>query len=917
MKGNNKNKEQLIKELEELRLENKSLRLLASESGVTRLGQIGQTLPEKENLYDESLIQLRDVIFLLSSQGMIVSLNEAFEKITGWTRQEWIGKPFANLLHQEDIQLGQERLLNIMNGHISDAIELRIRKKSGDYLYGEILATPWIKNKKPAGLVGVGRDITKRKKAEEKLSVSENKFSKLFHSSPDAILLTELKSGIIIEVNASFVKFSGYSSEELIGHPVLEFNMYGPAERQRFVSMLREKGKIHNVEFVLKNKAGKELHVLSSAEIIEIEGEPHTITILKDITESKRAEEALRESEERFKTLSFLGNEGLMIHEEGIILDANKAFASLLGYSSPDGLIGKNGLEVVKLTPKSKKVVIDHMRNNLNDTYDIEIINVNGKVIPAETKGTEIVYMGHKARLVYMRDITKRKIDEEALAESKALLASIIDSTNDLIWSIDVDRYRLLTFNKGLKIFFEQEGIQIREGMLLEDILPSELVKKLSQLYSQTLQEGSLITMYQTTIGNRTLWINLHLLSQKNKPYAISAFAKDITELMQAQEALIQAKEKAEESDRLKTAFMNNISHEVRTPLNGILGFAQIILKPDIKEDEKEIYLDILNTSSERLLNTITDYMDISLLVSGNLQVHKQSISLSELLNEIYDKFQPKCAAKNLELIKQFPSTTKYYPFFCDALLLEKSISHLVDNAIKFTQSGTIILGLRLFGSEYEIYIKDTGSGISQEAQDKIFDYFRQEVISSTRGYEGSGLGLSISKGMVELMGGKIRVESIKGEGSTFFIAFPAEPGIIKNIESSNINDKKSRSSISPVILIAEDDKSNFEFFKTILERTSFKYLHAINGIETVEMCRNHPEISIVLMDIKLPLMDGLEATQKIREFKKDLPIIGVTAYAMTGDREKVLNAGCNDYIAKPIESDKLIKLIKKHLEIL
>lgn len=1051
MSDNKKNKKQLIKELEELRLENNSLKLQAAEAkriktiaGARKKAE--ELLVEMDNRYNELMERARDAIFSLSLQGILVSLNRAFEQITGWKIKDWIGKPFVGLLDPEDIPLAVVRFSNVLKGNSSQAMELRIRKKTGGYVYAEILASPQMKEGKIIGLLGIARDITERKsielslyekesrinsisnnftagmiyqviirpdgtrkftylsdsvqqlygispedglsdanliyskvyeddiklltkaeenavktlstirsearildpsgemrwssfvstpklledgsvcfdgiefiiterkKVEEKLRLSEERFSKLFHSSPDPILVTELKSGKIIEVNKSFEQFSGYSHDELVGHQVLDFNMYSPSDRQRFVSLLKKEGSIHNVEFNLRNKAGNEMLVSSSAEIIEINKEPHAITILHDFTERKLAEDALRESEERFKSLSLIGSEGLMIHEEGIILDVNQAFTSLTGYASPDDLIGKNGLEVIKFTPESKKLVLEHIRKNSNETYDIEIVNLNRNIIPAETRGTEIVYRGRKARLVYMRDITDRKKTEDALTESKTLLTSIIDSTNDLIWSVDSERFSLLTFNKGLKDFFKKEGIHIQKDMLLNEILPQVLADKLNHLYLQTLQEGSLITMYQTTIGNRTLWINLHVLSRENKPYAISAFAKDITELMQAEEALIQAKKKAEESDRLKTAFMNNISHEVRTPLNGILGFAQLLLSPDITEEEKSYNLDILNSCSERLLNTITDYMDISLIVSGNVKVHKQPLILSRLVNEIYDKFQTKCIAKNLEFIKQIPSETDNSPLQFDSFLLEKSISHLLDNAIKFTRAGSVILGFQFKNNEYEIFVKDTGSGINKDAQNKIFDFFMQEDSSINRGYEGSGLGLSIVKGLVESMGGKVRLESLKGKGSTFFITLKDEKRITDKIESPETRQSKSRSKISRVVLIADDDEVSLAYFKTILEKASFEYRVAGNGLEAVQLCHNNPEISIVLMDIKMPVMDGLEATKKIREFRKELPIIGVTAYSMPDDKEKIIAAGCDDYITKPVQSDFLLSIINKYV---
>ncbi|MEI6048671.1 MAG: response regulator [Bacteroidota bacterium] len=392
------------------------------------------------------------------------------------------------------------------------------------------------------------------------------------------------------------------------------------------------------------------------------------------------------------------------------------------------------------------------------------------------------------------------------------------------------------------------------------------------------------------------------------------AIKEDITKQIEMISELKAAKEKAEADDRLKTAFIHNISHEIRTPLNGILGFAKFVIQPDISEDEKNIFLEILNTSSERLINTITNYMDISLIVTGNIVVKFRPVDLPLLLNDIYQKFYPKSKAKNLEFIKEIPSDINKYSLQCDASLLGKAISHLVDNAIKFTNFGSVIMGFHIVNNEYEIFVKDTGEGIATEAQSRVFEVFMQEEVSETREFEGSGLGLSIAKGMIEILGGRIRIESTKDKGSTVIFALPAEPGIINKIESSIHLNPKSEWKKSPVVLVAEDNNFNTSFYKAILKKASFNFLQAVNGLEAVEMCLNHPEISIVLMDIKMPVMNGLEAIRKIREFRQNLPIIIITALTTTADMEKAFEAGCDEYITKPVDFNHLLSSINNHL---
>jgi PAS domain S-box-containing protein len=395
------------------------------------------------------------------------------------------------------------------------------------------------------------------------------------------------------------------------------------------------------------------------------------------------------------------------------------------------------------------------------------------------------------------------------------------------------------------------------------------------------------------------------------------AIKEDITRQKEMIVELKEAKEKAEAGDRLKMAFIQNISHEIRTPLSGILGFAEFVLQPEITEDEKILYRDIITTSSDRLLNTITNYMDISLIVSGNMLFKPKKVNLVDVLNSVYDKFNPKCKAKNLEFIKQLPSEDSNFSLFSDPALLTKAISHLLDNAIKFTKTGTITMGFRILNGEYEIFVKDTGSGISHEAQGKVFQIFMQEEVSDAREYEGSGLGLSISKGLVELIGGKIRIESSKGKGTTIIITLRSEDLNANKRESSGNSERKVKEKEvkkAPLILVAEDNDFNSSFYKIILERASFKFLQAKNGAEAVEICRTNPEISLVLMDIKMPFMDGFEATRKIREFRQDLPIISISALATSADKERAMQAGCNEYLTKPVNIGPLLKTISDYV---
>jgi signal transduction histidine kinase/ActR/RegA family two-component response regulator len=375
---------------------------------------------------------------------------------------------------------------------------------------------------------------------------------------------------------------------------------------------------------------------------------------------------------------------------------------------------------------------------------------------------------------------------------------------------------------------------------------------------------------------------------------------------------IIEAKEKAEESDKLKTAFIQNISHEIRTPLNGILGFGRLWAEADLSQAEREKYFETVQNSSLRLLNTVTDYMDMALIVSGTMKLNNANFLLTPSLELICENISKQSHEKNIEFETIFPVGHEQICLHSDVELIRKVIKELADNAIKFTKTGKITLGFTVIDGFLKFYLKDTGTGISSEKVTVIFDMFTQEEMAMTRGHEGSGLGLSISKGIVGLLGGKIWLESEKGKGSTFYFTIPYD-GLATIAEPVLKREPVASGPGKPMILLAEDDESNYLYFKVILNRAGCDHLHAKNGEEAVALCKQNPDINFVLMDIKMPVMNGLEATKRIREFRTNLPVIALTAYAQTGDEQRILAAGCDEYLPKPIKPDDLKSLIRKY----
>jgi signal transduction histidine kinase len=382
-------------------------------------------------------------------------------------------------------------------------------------------------------------------------------------------------------------------------------------------------------------------------------------------------------------------------------------------------------------------------------------------------------------------------------------------------------------------------------------------------------------------------------------------------ELVKKNVELNAAREKAEASERLKTSFINNISHEIRTPLNGILGFGQILTDPDLVEEEKAEYLHILNESSERLINTVTSFMEISIISSGNQEVNKSEFKPEFVLKDLVGHFKGICERKNLNLSINLPSAIRNQKIYTDKELLYKILRHLFDNAIKFNaEGGSIELGVEIQAHEFLFFVKDTGKGISEEGKQTIFKNFMQEDNSYTRGYEGCGLGLSIATGLIELLGGTIWVDSEKGKGSKFTFTIPipqvkpeTEEVILPEIAGGKVK----------TILVAEDDEINFVYINILLKHKMIQVLHARDGLEALQMCSSNPEICAVLIDLKMPLMDGFEAAGKIKAIRTDLPVLAVTAYSGIEDKKRALDAGCDEFITKPIKKELLFEKLAKH----
>ena len=380
-------------------------------------------------------------------------------------------------------------------------------------------------------------------------------------------------------------------------------------------------------------------------------------------------------------------------------------------------------------------------------------------------------------------------------------------------------------------------------------------------------------------------------------------------------EELNRSMKKAEESDKQKSVFLANMSHEIRTPMNGILGFTNLLKNPGITDEKKKLYLKIIEQSGRRMLSLINDIVDISKIEAGLMEVTIEKTDINRLLKELTDFFRPEAENKNLAINLHAEHPDDPCIVETDSKKLEQIISNLIKNALKFTEEGRVDIGYAVENRKLELFVSDTGCGIDKSDTENVFQRFWKGHESEKIIEEGTGLGLSITKSLADLLGGRIWLESEPGRGSVFYVSLPLsgmqQPGAGSGKEKDRCKRREAHGK-KPEIMIAEDDHYSAEYLKMLLTPMADRILMASNGAEAVQLCKDNPGINIILMDIKMPVMDGLEATRQIRKFNNKVTIIAQTAFTLFTDHENAITAGCNDYITKPIKAQDLKDMITK-----
>ncbi len=757
------------------------------------------------------------------------------------------------------------------------------------------------------------------------------KLSTAVTQSPNVIVITDL-NGIIEYVNPRFTDLTGYTSNEAVGQSSNILNS-GEQPDEHYIELWKtiSSGKEWHGEFHNKKKNGElfwELATISS--IIDKKGNTiNYLKVAKDVTETKKTEELLRDSEEQYRAVVENSHNGISIIDEDFKFHyVNDKLCEIFGRKHEE-IIGHDFREF--LDEESEKLVGEiYLRRQKGEEvpsfYEFNIKRKEGEKRRVEISSVVVEdSKGRKRTIAQLKDITERKQAELELKQSEQRFKSLFEDLGDAVFVTTVGGA-----NAG-RILEVNYAATKQTGYTKDELLKMNIISDLSvpdsgnihlNEWDKMLEKGKTVTTIEkkkrkdgTEFWTEVIVTPLEFKGEK----ASLSINHDITNRIQAEIDLTAALKKATESDHLKSAFLATMSHELRTPLNAIIGFSDLIDR-NLPMDNIIKYCNIINSSGEHLLSIVKDLFDISLIESGEAKIIKEEVVLHSVLNNVHEIIkakQQRDGKDNIELNMIIPVENRELTVVTDEAKFSQVLINLLKNALKFTQEGYINFGYNIETKQdkpiLKFYVEDTGIGIPKKKQEIIFEIFRQVEDSLSRKYGGTGIGLSISKKLIKLLGGKIWVESEVDTGSTFYFTIPLNEFVEISPKTKAVVENK-KSVKEKTILIVEDDALSFEYLVSVLYNLDTKIIRAMNGKESVTLCKENTNINLILMDINMPVMNGYEATKIIKQFRPRLPIIAQTAYAIAGDREKALDAGCDDYISKPIKREELMEKIGKFL---
>jgi len=913
----------------------------------------------RETLY--KIFQVAPTAMGLVKNRTIQEVNPMVSELSGYSRDELVGKSSRFLYrNEEEYNLVGEESPRLLNKYGIGTIETIWRRKDGTLIDVLLTSLQIDKNDSSKGVLFTVVDISSQKSLKNEKISSEERLKIIFENAPDGIYLNDV-TGTFVDVNRAVEKITGYNREELIGKSFFNHDLISGNNLTKATKILAKN--IMSLQtgpdpLCLRTKQGSDVWVEISTYPIKINKQRLTLGICRDISKRLEEEGKLKKSERH--RIFHIQQSPLAIIEWNLDFEVqqwNPAAEKIFGYTKEEA-IGQHSSFIIN---KEQENEVEHVWNNVLTTKKgTNSINrnkrKNGELILCEWHNTPLLDENDNIAAIasFAQDITERARDEElksvlynisnAANTSKSLNKLIGKIREELSTIIDTTNFFIALYNKESKTFslpyFSDEKDNFSSfpaGKTISSLIINE--KKPLLCSQQEINEKISRGEIEVVGSIPEIWLGIPLQIQKevigvmvlqsyNNPNAFSESDLQILQFVSNQisltiqrknseEQMAQALERATEADKLKSTFLANMSHEIRTPLNGILGFTNLLRNDVLSNNERHDYLSIIEQSGKRMLGVINDLIDISKLESGMTEVVFSDFNLTNTIDYLFSFFKPEAESKGLQLSCSSGLPREKAFIKSDKEKIDAIITNLVKNAIKYTKTGGVHFGYVLDGTQIRFTVTDTGIGILKEKIDTIFNRFVQAGTTPTKSTEGVGLGLSITKAYVQLLNGKIWVESEPMKGSSFYIEIPYTQGTNNaNTEEMDTFTKEDTQKNKLKILVAEDDAINRKLLTYHLKGISDDLILTANGAEAVEALNGYTDINLILMDLKMPEMDGYEATRLIREKNKEVIIIGLSAFALEAEKNKALQNGFNDYVTKPVSKATLQKAIGNFFDI-
>jgi len=880
-------------------------------------------LKKERHYYNNELLNILPVgVFFCNKKGDITKFNDRFVEIIGSTNDKIKGLNIFNDIKNEGVVSGIRQALETGEGSysgfykpITGTIEVYAKGKFRGVrdVDGNIIEC-----------VCTMEDVTQDYNYKTNIAnigieehTLDQNYKTAFISSPVPIIIHQ--DGVLKLINDSALEFGNVKKiNDAIGESAFRFvHKDSQEEAAKNIKNILAGGKSDVKQYKFQTFDGEPRDVISKSSLFFIDNRPAVLVSFMDITEYKKNEEKLNVI---IKGIEASPASIVITDANGDIEYVNPKFCEITGFTENEAIgqnprVLKSGIYKPEFYEKMWKVITS------GESWRAEMLNKkkNGEffweyAIISPIKNEKGVISNY---IAIKEDITRRKEIESKLIRNEKYFKTLFETAPDGIFEINKEG-TIINCNREFansvnsskdRIIGTSASVYIKNKDKFKELFAK--LKEKGSVESELIQhnsDGSTIVVWRSKVTA--------IYDKDNNFTGALIYNRDISEIKETEQLLIDAKNRAEESDKLKSAFLSNMSHEIRTPLNAIIGFSKLVSKESVSVDDKFKFTNYINVNSKLLLNLINDIIDISKIEANQLTINKQEFNLNNLFYElelIYNS-QIKESKKNIELILKIPSQSVY--IYNDELRLKQILINLLSNAIKFTESGSILFGFDMENNKLKISVEDTGIGIHTDKINVVFNRFVR-IHNVENKQKGTGLGLAIVKSLVELLNGDIIVKSDLNKGTSFEIFFS------DNIVVKDIKDSKNQIDLyeedidwsNKTILIAEDDEFNFIVLNELLKEFKINIIRAKNGREAVDLyIQNEKIIDIILMDIQMPKLDGYQATQEILKINTNAKIVAQTAFAMSDEKFDSLDAGCIDFITKPIDIQQLTLLLTNYL---